>query len=144
MFLVDANLLLYAKIDDYSQHQAALEWFEQQMTLRVRMGLSWASLLAFVRIATNPRLYDAPLSIEAAWQQVEEWLALSNIWIPSPTDRHSIILGKLLISTQATANLVPDAHLAALAIEHGLEICTTDTDFAKFPDCRWQNPLLHL
>ena len=73
--------------------------------------------------------------------QVDEWLGLKNTWIPNPTDRHRSILYNLLQQSQASANLIPDAHLAALAIEHGLEVCTTDTDFAKFSKCKWRNPL---
>ena len=142
MILIDANLLLYAKVADYPQHEAAKAWLEQQLNASSRVGLPWPSLLAFLRIVTNPRIYDSPLKIESAWAQVEEWLELPNIWIPLPTDQHPIVLSRLLNATLATVNLIPDAHLAALAIEHGLEICTTDTDFANFPGCKWGNPLI--
>ena len=141
MILLDANLLLYAKVADYPQHEAAATWFEQQINRPVRVGLPWPSLLAFLRIVTNPRIYESPLGVKDAWVQINEWLALPNIWIPLPTQQHSTILGQLLQKTQANANLVPDAHLAALSIEHGLEVCTTDTDFARFAGCRWRNPL---
>lgn len=141
MILLDANLLLYAKIEDYPQHEAAAAWFEQQINKSIRVGLPWPSILAFLRIVTNPRIYESPLNIDVAWAQVEEWLAFSTVWIPLPTDQHQTILSQLLHDTQATANLVPDADLAALAIEHGLEICTTDTDFARFAGCKWRNPL---
>ena len=107
----------------------------------VRIGLPWPSLLAFLRIVTNPRIYDSPLDIDAAWTQVEEWLALPNTWIPLPTDQHQLVLRQLLHGAQANANLILEAHLAVLAIEHGLEICTTDTDFAQFSGCKWRNPL---
>lgn len=141
MILLDANLLLYIKIQNYPQHEASKTWFEQQVADSVRIGLPWHSLLAFLRVGTNPKVYPSPLSIEDAWMQINEWLSLQNIWIPSPTDRHQNVLGDLLKKSQASANLIPDAHLAALAIEHGLEVCTTDTDFAKFPNCKWKNPL---
>ncbi|MGB7084352.1 MAG: type II toxin-antitoxin system VapC family toxin [Phormidesmis sp.] len=141
MILVDANLLLYSKVEDYPQHETAVAWLEQQINDSIRVGLPWPSLLAFLRIVTNPRIYKSPLSIDVAWTQVDEWLALPNIWIPQPTDQHQILLSQLLKDTQATANLVPDAHLAVLAMEHGLEICTTDTDFARFPGCKWRNPI---
>lgn len=141
MILLDANLLLYAKIADYPQHETAAVWLEQQINQPVRIGLPWPSLLAFLRIITNPRIYNSPLSINDAWAQIEEWLALPNIWIPLPTDQHQTVLSQLLHTTQANANLIPDAHLAALAIEHGLEICTTDTDFGQFSGCKWRNPL---
>ncbi len=142
LILVDANLLLYAKVVEYPQHEAAIAWFEQQVNTASRIGLPWPTLLAFVRIATNPRIYKSPLSINDAWMQVEEWLAFSKVWIPLPTHQHQTVLSRLLLDTQATANLIPDAHLAAVAIEHGLTVCTTDTDFARFPGCQWHNPLI--
>ncbi len=141
MILLDANLLLYVKVEDYPQHEASRVWFEQQINAPVRIGLPWPSLLAFLRISTNPRVYQSPLSIDDAWRQVDEWLELQNTWIPQPTERHQLVLNQLLQESQASANLIPDAHLAALAIEHGLEVCTTDADFAKFPKCKWRNPL---
>jgi uncharacterized protein len=141
LILLDANLLLYIKIKNYPQHQAAAAWFEQQIDGSVRIGLPWPSLLAFLRIGTNPRVYESPLSVNAAWAQIEAWLTLQNTWIPQPTDQHQRVLSRLLSETQSTANLIPDVHLAALAIEHGLEICTTDTDFARFSGCKWHNPL---
>jgi uncharacterized protein len=97
-------------------------------------------LLSFVRLVSNPRIFEQPQSIADAWNQVEEWLACPVVWIPQPTERHRDILGSLL-STIARSNLVPDAHLAALAIEHGLTLCSTDRDFARFPNLRWDDPL---
>lgn len=141
MILLDANLLLYTKVKNYPQHKATAAWFEKQVDESVRIGLPWLSLLAFLRIGTNPRVYESPLSINDAWAQIEAWLVLPNTWIPQPTDQHQIVLGRLLRETQAIANLIPDAHLATLAIEHGLEICTTDSDFARFRGCKWRNPL---
>lgn len=141
MILIDANLLLYAKDADSPHHQAAVAWLDDRLSSGDRVGLPWPSLLAFVRIITNPRIYPQPLDAEPAWQQVEEWLSLEGVWVPLPTDRHSEILGRLLRASHATANLVPDAHLAALAVEHGLTICSTDGDFARFPGVRWQDPL---
>jgi uncharacterized protein len=141
LILLDANLLLHITIENYPQHQAATDWFEQQVNGFVRIGMPWPSLLAFLRIGTNPRVYESPLSVNVAWAQIEAWLALQNTWIPQPTDQHQKVLSRLLSETQSTANLIPDAHLAALAIEHGLEICTSDTDFARFSGCKWRNPL---
>jgi len=97
--------------------------------------------VAFLRLVTNPRVFQRPEPIAAAWQQVEEWLDCESAWIPEPGARHREILGLLLIGTSARANLVPDAHLAALAIEHGLTLASTDGDFARFPGLRWENPL---
>jgi toxin-antitoxin system PIN domain toxin len=105
------------------------------------VALPWASLLAFVRIKTNPRTFRLPASIAAAWRQVEDWLDCPRVWIPVPATNHRAVLGQLLRSGDAAANLVGDAHLAALAIEHGLTLCSADSDFARFPNLRWHNPL---
>jgi hypothetical protein len=103
--------------------------------------MPWPSLLAFVRIATNPRIFPHPVSVQQAWEQVEVWRACDVVWSPSPTERHAGILAKLLGGPGISGDLVPDAHLAALAIEHGLELCSSDRDFARFPGLRWTNPL---
>jgi hypothetical protein len=141
MILVDANLLLYAKVADYRQHPRAAAWLEARLNASERVGLPWPSLLAFVRLITNPRLFTRPLSMVEAWAQVEEWLVLPPVWIPLPTAQHSAQLGPLLQVSGAASNLVPDAHLAALAMEHDLTLCSSDRDFARFPGLRWENPL---
>jgi len=141
--LVDINLLLYAIVADYPQHVAARTWLEEQFNANNQVGLPWLSLLGFVRIATNPRLFQKPLSVSQAWKQIEEWLALPTVWIPQPTSRHVEILGSLLCSSGTGGNLVSDAHLAALSIEHDLVLCSTDKDFARFPNLIWYNPLLN-
>ena len=105
------------------------------------MGLPWASLLAFMRIATNPRVFEQPRSIDQAWQQVVSWLELEPVWIPGPGERHREVLATLLSAPGVHGNLIPDAHLAALAIEHGLVLCSNDGDFGRFRDLRWENPL---
>jgi hypothetical protein len=140
--LVDANLLLYATIADYPQFEIASAWLEKQLNVsQPQVGLPWATLLAYVRITTNPRIYQRPLSTEAAWTQVEEWLALPSTWILPSTGQHATILGNLLKQSQATGNLVSDAHLTTLAIEHDLILCSTDSDFLKFGQLQWLNPL---
>lgn len=141
VILVDANLLLYATITDYSQHPDARQWLEAQLNAPARVGLPWVSLLAFLRIATNARLFPRPLAIGDAWSRVAEWLALPNVWVPTETDRHATILEDLLIQTASSAELVSDAHLAALAIGHGLTLCSTDRDFSRFHGVRRENPL---
>lgn len=98
-------------------------------------------MLAFVRLVSNPRIFEQPLPVARAWAQVEAWLRVPTTWIPAPTPRHSEILGRWMTGTVTRANLVPDAHLAALAIEHGLLLCSSDKDFARFPGLRWMNPL---
>jgi toxin-antitoxin system PIN domain toxin len=95
-----------------------------------------------MRITTNPRAFPNPTSIADAWGQIAELLARKNVWTPQPTERHSAILGDLLTQGRIQGNFVMDAHLAALAIEHGLTLCSADSDFAKFPGLRWQNPLI--
>ncbi|HVN06337.1 MAG TPA: type II toxin-antitoxin system VapC family toxin [Bryobacteraceae bacterium] len=141
MILVDANLLVCAYVRSMPQNPAARIWLDQQLNGRTRVGLPWPSLLSFVRLVTNPRIFERPSPGPAAWAQVESWLDRPPVWIPSPTEHHREILGPLIQAGLSRANLVPDAHLAALAIEHGLVLCSTDSDFARFPGLRWQNPL---
>ena len=141
MILVDANLLIYARNASLPQHGAAKRWLDEQFANAPRIGLPWMSLLAFVRITTNPRVFPHPLLSQAAWRQVEDWLDLDTVWTPGPTDSHRSVLAKLFTAISITGNLVPDAHLAALAIEHGLILCSADSNFARFPGLAWQNPL---
>jgi toxin-antitoxin system PIN domain toxin len=105
------------------------------------VGLPWESLVAFLRIVTNPRIFRRPQAVHRAWAQVEAWLNMDSSWIPTPTRRHRELLGALITASRAGAELVPDAHLAALAIEHGLVLVSTDGDFARFRGLRWENPL---
>lgn len=141
MILVDANLLVYACNQALPQHEAARRWLDGRLNDTPKVGLPWASLLAFVRLVSNPRIFQRPVSVTEAWRQVEEWLALEVTWTPEPTERHREILGPMLNRIDGKSNLVPDAHLAALAIEHGLLLYSTDGDFARFPGLRWENPL---
>lgn len=141
MILVDANLLLYAKFSDLPQHPVAREWFEGALSDSNRVGIPWPAYLAFLRISTNPRVFELPLTASAAWRQVQEWLDHPLTWIPQPTTAHSGVLGQLIQQTEVTVNEIPDAHLAALAIEHGLTLCSTDGDFKLFPGLDWHNPL---
>ncbi len=139
--LVDANILLFA-IDASSHfHVSARSWLTSALNGPQRVGLPWQVLAAFVRVATHPRAFQQPLSPQIAWTYVEEWLAWDAVWIPSPTPRHQGVLGSLITSYHLRGNLVSDAQLAALAIEHGLTVCSADTDFARFAEIRWVNPL---
>jgi toxin-antitoxin system PIN domain toxin len=99
------------------------------------------ALLGFVRLASNPAVVRNAVAPAAAMGQVQEWLACPPAWVPQPGPDHAGILARLLGSPLMTSRLVPDAHLAALAIEHGLTLCSADGDFAKFPGLRWENPL---
>jgi hypothetical protein len=141
VILIDANLLLYAHISTFPQHPEARMWLDQSLNDLPRVGLPWPSLLAFVRIASNPRIFEKPLSVGAAWQQARSWLAVESVWTPLPTARHEQVLATLLDRSTFQANLVPDAHLAALAIEHGLTLFTTDRGFGRFDGLKWTNPL---
>jgi toxin-antitoxin system PIN domain toxin len=141
VILVDANLLLYAKFRDLPQHAVARKWLDTSLNSAVRFGLPWSSAVAFLRISTNPRVFGRPLTSQEAWRQLEEWLSIPSVWTPTPGERHRQVLADLFARARPTAGLVTDAHLAALAIEHGLTLFTTDGDFARFAGLRWQNPL---
>jgi toxin-antitoxin system PIN domain toxin len=139
--LVDANILLYAADRTSPFHPRAAEWLEEKLNAPRRVALPWPTLTAFLRITTHPRALDRPLTPTEAWQFVGDWLACDNVWIPLPTERHADVLAGLLATYDLRGNLVADADLAALAIEHGLEICSADTDFARFREVRWTNPV---
>ncbi len=142
MILVDANLLVYAHVSSFPQHQTTRDWLDKQLNESPRVGLPWPSLLAFLRLVTNPRIFEKPESATTAWKQVEAWLDCPAVWLPQPSETHRKVLASLFASQNISANLIPDAHLAALAIEHGLILCSTDGDFARFKGLRWENPLL--
>lgn len=141
MILVDINLLLYAHAKRAPQHQAARAWLDEQLNGGVSVGLPWHSLLGFLRIITNPRATVPVETMANAVAQVQAWLGCDNVCIPQPTDRHMEILSRLLAGARVTRDLTSDVHLAALAIEHGLTLCSTDGDFARFAGLRWINPL---
>jgi uncharacterized protein len=139
--LVDANLLLYA-VDEHSPHHAvAKPWLERQLSGPETFAFAWAVLLAFVRLVTNPRVFAATLTAVEAFDLVDSWLEQPNVTVVHPTDRHRQLLRELLLSLGTAGNLTSDAHLAALSIEHGAELCSGDNDFARFPRARWFNPL---
>ncbi len=111
------------------------------MNGRTRVGLPWPSLLAFLRLVTNPRVFTRPEPVGSAWQQVEAWLDCTSVWIPEPSERYREILADLVTQVSPTGNLIPDTQLAALAIDHGCGVASTDGDFARFPELRWENPI---
>ena len=141
MILVDANLLLYAANRSAPEHDAAREWLDAHLSGTTKVGLPWPSLLAFVRLASNPMVMRHPVTVAQAWAQAQQWLSAGPSWIPQPTAHHGEIFGALCAPSSMTSRLVPDAHLAALAIEHGLTLCSTDGDFARFDGLDWANPL---
>jgi toxin-antitoxin system PIN domain toxin len=142
MILVDANILLYAEDKASAQNEKARTWWDAQLSGSEPVCLCWPVLLAFVRIATNRRVFQRPLTLEEATQRVQSWLDQPCTRIVQPGEAHWSMLQRLLVEGQAVANLVSDAHLAALAIEHGCELHSSDSDFARFRGLRWRNPLL--
>jgi toxin-antitoxin system PIN domain toxin len=141
VILIDANILIYAHVSSFTQHKLARDWLDQQLSAAAPVGLPWASLIAFLRLVTNPRVFEHPEPINDAWRQVRSWLGAETAWVPQPTERHAELLSVFLALPGVHGNLVPDAHLAALAVEHGLTLCSTDGDFARFRGLRWLNPI---
>ena len=141
MILIDANLLLYGYATGTEHHERARQWLEEVFSEPAPVGLAWLGILAFLRISTHPRIFASPLSIAEAVSAVTSWLTQPSVRILHPGERHWAILSRLLPESQARGELVMDAHLAALAIEHGAVLCTSDRDFARFPDLRVVNPL---
>jgi toxin-antitoxin system PIN domain toxin len=138
--LVDANVLLYAVDEGSPHHEIAKPWLEEQLSASETFAFAWGVLLAFLRLVTNPRVFEKPLSGDEALDLVDSWLAQPNATILHPTDRHSQLLRELLAPLGTAGNLTSDA-LAALAIEHGAELCSGDADFGRFPGLQWTNPL---
>lgn len=138
--LLDANVLLYAVNRESRFHASAREWLTEQLNGSRRVGFPWQSLGAFLRIATHPRAFERPLDPAEAWSRVTEWLACDVAWIPEPGPRHVNLLGGLIARYGVRGNLVPDALLTALALEHGLAVVSADTDFARFTEVKWDNP----
>lgn len=139
--LVDANLLLHAVDRASPFHHPSARWLTDQLNGDRRVGLPWQSLVAFLRISTHPRASAAPLRPDDAVRHIEEWLAPDVAWVPLPGSGHAALVCGLVTRYQLRGNLVSDAHLTALALEHGLTLCSADTDFARFAELRWQNPL---
>lgn len=141
MILVDANLLLFAYNPSFDRHPRARAWLEAVLSNHDPVCLAWATILAFLRISTNPRAFEHPLSMKEAVPIVSAWLERPMVTILEPGERHWAILTDLLSQTQVRGPAVMDAHLAALAIEHGAVLCTSDRDFVRFPRLRMLNPL---
>lgn len=141
MILVDANLVLYAEDSSSAWNASARLWWDAQLSGSSPVCLSWEVVSAFLRLATNRRVFAHPLTLSEALERVQSWLDQPCIRIVLPTSRHWDIFQDMLSKSQAAGNLIPDAHLAALAIEHGCELYSTDVDFARFPGLKWKNPL---
>lgn len=141
MRLVDTNLLLYATDERSPRHKAARAWLERQLSGEDPVAFAWAVLLAFLRVSTSHRVFERPLPSDRAFDVVDRWLAQPCAVIVHPGGRHAALMRQLLSPLGTAANLVSDAHLAALAIEHGAELNSCDNDFSRFSGLRWVNPL---
>jgi uncharacterized protein len=141
VILVDANLLLYAYHPQDARHRAAREWLEAMLSGTEPVRFAWLGLWAFLRISTNPRVFERPLLPVEAASAVSSWLTRRVAGILEPGERHLEILGELLRGNQVKGPLMSDAALAAIAMEHGATLCTTDADFSRFPGLRYGNPL---
>ena len=141
MILLDANLLIYAVNEDAPLNRKAKRWLESALSGSESVGFAWTVLLAFLRLTTRQGLFRTPLSFEAAFALTASWLDQSPAVIVHPGPRHLRVLHELLLPLGTAGNLTSDAHLAALAIEHGAELCSSDNDFARFSGLNWRNPL---
>ena len=141
MILVDANLLLHAYHPRSPDHDPSRVWLEQALSAPGLVRFAWVTLWAFIRITTSARVFERPLTVAEANEIVSSWLAQPNAGVLEPGERHWPILQRLLTDGQAAGPLAMDAALAAIAIEHGATLCTTDRDFSRFPGLSWTNPL---
>jgi len=141
MILVDANLLLYAEDSLSEHHDSARIWWDAQLSGSDPVGLCWPVLSAFIRIGTNARLHQRPLTLKEATERVQSWFNQPCVRVIQPSDQHWILFQQMLRSGNAVGNLVSDAHLAALAIEHNCLLYSTDADFSRFRGLKWKNPI---
>lgn len=141
MIVPDINLLLYATVSAFPEHPRARRWLEDLMNGEESVGIAAPALFGFVRLGTNPRVFDPPMSVDEALQRVEEWLGRPHVHLLLPGQRHLEIAFQLLRHMGSAGNLTTDVQLAALAIEQQAQLHSNDTDFGRFPGLRWVNPL---
>ena len=141
MILIDANLLLYAYDAGSAEHDRARTWLESVISTEPDVRLGLATLLAFLRLATDPRVFERPLAPGEATAIVDAWLACPNVSLALPTERHWSALGELAEASKARGPLLMDAHLAMLAIEHGARLASTDRDFTRFAGLAFKDPV---
>ncbi|MDI6773815.1 MAG: PIN domain-containing protein [Verrucomicrobiota bacterium] len=141
MILVDANILLYAEDQLSPRHVKARTWWDASLSGSSPVCLCWIVLGAFIRIGANPRVFGHPIVLDQAISRIQSWMDQPCARIVNPTERHWTVFQRMLREGQAVANLVLDAHLAALALEHGCELISTDSGFSRFSGIRWRNPL---
>jgi toxin-antitoxin system PIN domain toxin len=139
--LPDVNLLLYAADETAINHKSALAWVEEMLSGTETVAFAWLTLIGFVRLSTNPRSFHRPWDVHRALDVIDGWLIQPAVTVIHPTDRHVAVLRDLLGPLGAAGNLTSDAHLAALAIEHGATLYSSDNDFSRFAGLRWIDPL---
>jgi uncharacterized protein len=138
--VVDANVLLYAVNVDSARHEASRDWLDESLSGAAVVGFAWVAVLAFLRLSTKSGIFPSPLSDDVALATVEAWLAQPAAVVVEPTARHLSLLHDLLAAAGSAGNLVNDAHLAALAIEHRGSVVSYDSDFGRFPGVSWTEP----
>lgn len=141
MILLDANVLIYAIDADAVHHKAVRRWLEATLSGTARVGLAWVVVLAFLRITTHPKVMRTPLTPEVAMAYLDEWFGLPCVGYVVPGERHWAIMKNLIAGSGTAGNLTTDVHLAALAIEHGYAVASTDNDFRRFTGLKWVSPL---
>ncbi len=141
MIVIDANLLLYAYVRELPFHAEARRWLQEAFSEEPLIGIPWQSIGAFLRVATNPRLSMGDLPTDRALAIVDSWLALPNVRALAPGDNHWPLLRRALTQSQVRGPRITDVQLAAITMEYGGTLHTTDRDFARFPGLRWTNPL---
>lgn len=142
MKLVDLNILVYAMDESSSRHQVARDWLDETLSGSATVGFGWHVLIGFVRLSTRSAVFAAPLTVSEALDVVDGWLQQPCVTVVHPTERHATVLRELLTPLGTAGNLTSDAHLAALAIEYGAGLCSTDVDFSRFAGVRWIDPLV--
>ena len=141
MIVPDINLLLYATISGFPEHSRARQWWEDLLSGENEVGLVGPALFGYVRIISNPRIFDRPLAVEAALARIEEWLDQPPVRFLLPGPRHLEVAFRLLRHVGTAGNLTTDVQLAAHAIENQAEVHSNDVDFGRFPGLRWTNPI---
>ena len=141
MKLIDLNVLLYAVNEDAVQHESIRGWWERALNGDESIGLPWSVLLGFLRLATNPRVFESPIPFDEAAGIVDDWLSLSIVCVPTEKPDHWMTLRGLLSTSGVAGNLTTDAHLAALAMSHDAVLVSCDHDFARFRGLRREDPL---
>ncbi len=142
MIILDVNILIYAVNQDAPLHSRASSWLEATISAGTEtIGIPWTVLLAFLRLTTRAGLFRNPMPVELSFDLIDSWLEQPSVTVIEPGPRHRTILRSLLTAAGTAGNLTSDAHLAALALEYGAELCSCDRDFVRFPALKWRDPL---